>query len=145
MDEIDRSIIHHLRSDGRLSVVELADRVGLSPSPTLRRVRSLERTGVIRGYRAEIDPVAEGRSFEVFVTATLATTDPENVTAFEDGVAEIDEVRACYRMFGDTDYLVLVAVEDLAAYERLWSERLSRLRGAARVSSQIAMKVVKRE
>lgn len=125
-------------------MVQLGDDVGLSTSATQRRVRALEADGTIRGYRAVIDPGALGRSFEVWVTATLTSTDRDNVEAVEQSIVDIEEVIECFRMFGEPDYLMRVAVRDLDAYEELWSTRLSAMRGAVRVASQMTMKVVKR-
>jgi Lrp/AsnC family leucine-responsive transcriptional regulator len=121
MDKIDQAILAQLQEDGRLSNVELAELVGLSPSPCLRRVRSLEAAGVVTGYRAVLDPAKVGCAFQVLVHVTMATGDRKaTMEAFEAGVAAIDEVIECRRMFGDPDYLLWVAVEDLQAYERLY-------------------------
>ena len=92
MDSLDRAILSHLESDARLTNVELAERVRLSPSPCLRRVRALERAGVIRGYHADVDPAALGRGFEVTVHVELALKDRATVEAFEAGIAAFDEV-----------------------------------------------------
>jgi Lrp/AsnC family leucine-responsive transcriptional regulator len=144
VDELDHLILHRLERDGRIAMVQLGEAVGLSTSAAQRRVRALEADGTIVGYRAEIDPAAADRSFEVFVSATLTSTDRANVEAVETSIAEIDEIVECYRMFGEPDYLMRVAVRDVAAYEELWSTRLSAMRGAVRVASQMTMKVVKR-
>ena len=144
MDDLDNLILRRLQSDGRVAMVQLGDDVGLSTSATQRRVRALEADGTIRGYRAVIDPGALGRSFEVWVTATLTSTDRDNVEAVEQSIVDIEEVIECFRMFGEPDYLMRVAVRDLDAYEELWSTRLSAMRGAVRVASQMTMKVVKR-
>jgi Lrp/AsnC family transcriptional regulator, leucine-responsive regulatory protein len=143
MDDIDRSIVSHLEVDARLTMFELGERVGLSTSPTHRRVKALEASGAIRGYHASIDPAMTGRGFEVFVSVWLSSTDPKTVKTFETDIAKIDAIRSCHRMFGEPDYLVLVAVADLHAYEVLWAQQLSALRGTSRVSSQMTMKVVK--
>ena len=143
MDAIDRAILRHLQDDGRLSNVELAERVRLSPSPCLRRVRALEAAGVIRGYHADIDPAAVGRGFEVTVHIELAFKDRATVEAFEAGIAALDEVIECRRMFGVPDYVVLVAVADQAAYESFYMNQLAELPGFARVNSQFTMKLVK--
>jgi Lrp/AsnC family leucine-responsive transcriptional regulator len=100
VDALDRAILRHLQADGRLTNVELAERVRLSPSQCLRRVRSLERAGVIRGYHAEIDPASVGRGFEVTVHVELTLKDRATVEAFEAGIAALDEVVECRRMFG---------------------------------------------
>jgi Lrp/AsnC family transcriptional regulator, leucine-responsive regulatory protein len=143
VDELDRAILRHLQADGRLTNVELAERVRLSPSPCLRRVRALERAGVIRGYHAEIDPAAVGRGFEVTVLVELTLKDRATVEAFEAGITGMDEVVECRRMFGVPDYLIRVAVADQAAYEAFYMSRLAELPGLARVNSQFAMKTVK--
>ncbi|MEA2255391.1 MAG: hypothetical protein QOC78_763 [Solirubrobacteraceae bacterium] len=143
MDRTDRAIIDELRHDARLSNVELAERVNLSPSPCLRRVRVLERAGVIRGYHADIDPAAVGRGFEVEVMIELTHKDRATVEAFERRIAELDAVTECRRMFGVPDYLVRVAVEDTAAYESFYMNELAELPGIGRISSQFTMKLVK--
>jgi Lrp/AsnC family transcriptional regulator, leucine-responsive regulatory protein len=144
MDDLDRAILTHLQRDGRLSNVELAERVRLSPSPCLRRVRALEAAGVITGYRAVVDPAKVNRDFQVLVHVTMAVGDRlATMEAFEAGVAEIDEVIECRRMFGDPDYLLCVAVENLQAYERLYMGKLVGLPGVARTTSQLTLKTVK--
>jgi DNA-binding Lrp family transcriptional regulator len=144
MDALDRAILRHLQSDGRLSNVELADRVRLSPSSCLRRVRALEQAGVIRGYHADIDAASVGRGFEVTVHVELTLKDRDTVEAFEAGIAAFDEVVECRRMFGMPDYVIRVAVTDQAAYEAFYMNNLAELPGLARVNSQFAMKVIKR-
>jgi Lrp/AsnC family transcriptional regulator, leucine-responsive regulatory protein len=145
MDAVDRAIIRELQSDARLTNVELAERVRLSPSPCLRRVRALERSGVIRGYHADIDPAAFGRDFEVTVHVELTIKDRATVEAFEAGVASFEEVLECRRMFGIPDYVIRVAVADQHAYEAFYMNKLAELPGLARVNSQFTMKMVKRE
>jgi len=137
------AILSHLMSDGRLANTELADRVGLSPSPCLRRVRQLERSGVITGYRAVVDPAAIGRGFEVLVHVEMGLQDRATIEAFEAEIVQIDEVTECRRMFGHPDYLLWVATTDLAAYERLYMAKLTNLPGVARTNSQFTMKCVK--
>src|SRR5690349_10303305 len=124
MDRVDRAILSELEADGRLSNVELAERVRLSPSPCLRRVRTLEAAGAIRGYHADIDPDTMGRGFEVVVHAELTLKDRATVEAFEERIATYDEVVECRRMFGIPDYLIRVAVADAAAYESFYMTRL---------------------
>ena len=143
MDAIDRAILRQLQADGRISNAELAERVRLSPSPCLRRVRALERAGVIRGYHADVDPGALGRGFEVTVHIELTLKDRATVEAFEAGIAGFDEVLECRRMFGLPDYVVRVAVADQEAYEAFYMNRLAELPGLARVNSQFTMKTVK--
>jgi Lrp/AsnC family transcriptional regulator, leucine-responsive regulatory protein len=143
MDAIDRAILRQLQADGRISNAELAERVRLSPSPCLRRVRAIKRAGVIRGYHADVDPAALGRGFEVTVHVELTLKDRATVEAFEAGIAGFDEVLECRRMFGLPDYVVRVAVADQEAYEAFYMNRLAELPGLARVNSQFTMKTVK--
>src|SRR4051812_34157774 len=98
VDHIDHLILQRLELDGRMAMIQLGESVGLSTSAAQRRVRALESAGVIRGYRADIDPVAADRAFEVFVTATLTSTDRANVEQVEASIADIDEIVECYRM-----------------------------------------------
>ena len=143
MDRLDRAILRHLQDDGRLSNVELAQRINLSPSPCLRRVRALEATGAIRGYRAILDPAALDRGFEVIVHAELGLKDRATVEAFEERIARMDAVVECRRMFGIPDYVIRVAVTDAEAYEAFYMTQLAELPGLARVNSQFTMKTVK--
>jgi DNA-binding Lrp family transcriptional regulator len=142
MDRIDRAILRELQRDGRLSNQDLAQRVGLTPSPCLRRVRQLEQDGVIQGYRAVLDPAAVGRGFEVLVSIEVRR-DREAVEAFEAALQDIPDVVEAYRLFGSPGCLLRIAVADLQAYERLWIERLTTLSGVTEVNSQIIMKRVK--
>ncbi|GFH37530.1 Lrp/AsnC family transcriptional regulator [Streptomyces pacificus] len=142
MDEIDRAILRELQNDGRLSNQELAQRIGLTPSPCLRRVRQLEQDGVIRGYRAVVDPDAVGRGFEVLVSIEVAR-DRDAVESFEEALQDIPDVVEAYRLFGSPGCLLRIAVSDLRAYERLWIEQLTALSGVTEVNSQIIMKRIK--
>jgi DNA-binding Lrp family transcriptional regulator len=140
MDAIDRKIIAELQADGRLTVTELAQRVALSVAPCHRRLRELERSGAIRGYRAIIDPAAVGLEFEVLVQVTMDREDTSTIADFEDGLAAIPEVRHAERLFGDPDYLVRVATTDLTAYQELRDHQLAALPGVQRLTSTIVMK-----
>jgi DNA-binding Lrp family transcriptional regulator len=142
MDAIDRKIIAELQAEGRLTVTELAQRVGLSVAPCHRRLRELERAGAIRGYRAVVDPAAIGLGFEVLVQVTMDREDAATVADFERGLAQIPEVRHAERLFGDPDYLLRVATADIAAYQTLRDERLATLPGVGRLTSTIVMKRV---
>ncbi|MFC9426231.1 Lrp/AsnC family transcriptional regulator [Streptomyces sp. NPDC056987] len=142
MDALDRKILTELQMDGRLTVTELARRVGLSVSPCHRRVRDLEREGAIRGYRAVVDPPTVGLNFEALVFATLRWEDPGTVTSFEEAVTAIPQVIQAQRLFGEPDYLLRVATPDLAAYQRLYDQQFARLPGVQRLTSTIVMKNV---
>ncbi|MFI5527989.1 Lrp/AsnC family transcriptional regulator [Kitasatospora sp. NPDC051853] len=142
MDRIDRDILRELQRDGRLSNQELAQRVGLTPSPCLRRVRQLEEDGVIEGYRAVVNPDAVGRGFEVLVSVEVRR-EREAVEAFEAALQDIPDVIEAYRLFGSPGCLLRIAVADLKSYERLWIEKLTTLAGVTEVNSQIIMKRIK--
>jgi Lrp/AsnC family leucine-responsive transcriptional regulator len=143
MDRVDRAILSQLAKDGRLTNNELADRVGLSPSPCLRRVRNLERSGVITGYHAIVNLAAIGRGFEVLLHVEMALQDRATLEAFEAEITQIVEVTECRRMFGHPDYLLWIATTDIDAYERLYMAKLTELPGVARTNSQFTMKIVK--
>jgi len=145
MDAIDRKIIAELQADGRLTVTELAQRVALSVAPCHRRLRELERSGAIRGYRAIIDPAAVGLEFEVLVQVTMDREDASTIAGFEDGLAAIPEIRHAERLFGDPDYLVRVATTDLTAYQELRDRKLAALPGVQRLTSTIVMKRIVEE
>jgi DNA-binding Lrp family transcriptional regulator len=140
MDVVDRKILAELQAEGRLTVTELAERVSLSVAPCHRRLRELERTQAIRGYRAIIDPAAIGLGFEVLVQVTMEREDAATIARFESELAAIAEVRHAERLFGDPDYLIRVATADLAAYQALRDDKLSALPGVQRLSSTIVMK-----
>ena len=140
MDAIDRKIIAELQAEGRLTVTELAQRVGLSVAPCHRRLRALETSGAIRGYRAVVDPAAIGLGFEVLVFVTMDREDAATIADFERGLAKVAEVRHAERLFGDPDYLVRVATADLDAYQSLRDEKLATLPGVRRLTSTIVMK-----
>jgi DNA-binding Lrp family transcriptional regulator len=142
MDAIDRKILAELQAEGRLTVTELAQRVGLSVAPCHRRLRELERAGAIRGYRAVVDPGAIGLGFEVLVQVTMDREDAATVADFERGLAEIPEVRHAERLFGDPDYLLRVATADIAAYQTFRDTQLATLPGVGRLTSTIVMKRV---
>ncbi|KGM28234.1 Lrp/AsnC family transcriptional regulator [Photorhabdus luminescens] len=142
MDKIDRKILAELQADGRLSVTDLAERVGLSLSPCHRRVRSLEQSGIIRGYRAHLDPASLGFNFSAIVFVTLREGDRLAIRSFEDAVTEIPQIILAQRLFGDPDYLMHVVTHDLPAFQKLYDERLSSMPGVQRLISTLVMKTV---
>ena len=142
MDRIDQKILAELQSDGRLSVTELAERIGLSLSPCHRRVRALEESGVICGYRAQLNPNALGLEFSALVFVTLREGDRHGVGAFEAAVAEIPQVIEAQRLFGEPDYLLRVITRDLSAFQQLYDEELSALPSVQRLTSTLVMKSV---
>ncbi|AEF40611.1 Lrp/AsnC family transcriptional regulator [Hoyosella subflava] len=145
MDAVDRKILAELQMNGRISITELASRVRLTVSPTHRRLRDLEESGVIRGYRAALDPEALGLKFEALLFITMREANHETLVRFEEAAAAIPNVLEAQRLFGEPDYLVRVVSEDLADYQRLYDEQLTRLPGVQRVASTLVMKHVVRE
>ncbi len=126
-----------------MSNLDLARAIKLSPTPTLRRVRELERRGAIRGYRAIVDPEAVQRSFQVLVWIDLVQGTREVIEAFERALLDIPDVVEAQRLFGEPDYLLRVAVRDSDEYERLYTTRLAAMPGVLKARSQIAMKTIK--
>lgn len=143
MDEVDRAILTVLEKDGRISNADLAERVGLSPSPCLRRVRRLEETGVIRGYQAVIDPAALGRGLRVIAGVRLVRHSRADVVAFERAIVQLPEVVFTHHVTGNFDYLLQVEVADLPAYEDFHANRLASLPGVAAVNSYVTMKTLR--
>jgi Lrp/AsnC family transcriptional regulator, leucine-responsive regulatory protein len=143
LDAIDRKILEHLQADGRMSLSDLAAKVGLSSSPCLRRVRNLERAGVISRYVAVLDQRAVGLPVSVFVSIKLEKQRQESLDRFAKVIARWPEVLECYLMTGPRDYWLRVVVPDLAAYERFVKQKLTRLEGIASIESSFALEQVK--
>jgi DNA-binding Lrp family transcriptional regulator len=143
VDSVDRAIVEQLQANARLTNTELADRVGLTPAPCLRRVRRLEQDGVITGYHAGVDPARTGRAFEVIVNVDLAAKDRATVARFEEQVAGYPEVVEFRRMFGLPDYYLRVATADLGSFERFVTDHLEDTPGIGRVDSHLTMKTIK--
>jgi Lrp/AsnC family leucine-responsive transcriptional regulator len=143
LDPIDRRILEVLQDDARISNVDLAARVGLSPSPCLRRVRDLEERGVVRRYVALLDPGSVGLGVSVFVQVSLERQAEQGLGTFETRILARPEVLECYLMTGDADYLLRVVVPDVAAFERFLMGHLTRIPGVASVKSSFALSQVK--
>ncbi|WP_079638967.1 Lrp/AsnC family transcriptional regulator [Sphingopyxis flava] len=124
IDAIDRKILRELTLEGRISNLDLAGRVGLSPSACLRRVQELERSGVIKGYRARIDPARVGTGFIAYVTVGLSRHTKDAQAGFEAAIADAPEVRECHNVTGSIEYLLRVEAPDLAAYKHFHTEVL---------------------
>ena len=142
MDALDRKILAELQQDGRLTLTELAGRVGLSLSPCHRRLRALEQSGAISGYHAHLNATALGLAFEALVFVTMRAADRDTVDAFEHAVAAIPHIRQAQRLFGDPDYLLRIISADLPAFQQLYDSRLATLPGVQRLSSTLVMKSV---
>jgi len=143
LDAIDRRILDRLQENGRVSNVELANDVGISSSPCWRRVRELEKRGVIAGYVALVDAAAVGLPVSVFVQVTLERQIEAALETFEAAVKERPEVMECYLMTGDADYLLRVVVSDLPTYEAFLKDHLTRIPGIANIKSSFALNQVK--
>jgi DNA-binding Lrp family transcriptional regulator len=140
MDRVDRAILAELEQNGRLTITELAARINLSVSPCHRRLRELERSGAIRGYRAIVDSAAVGLGFQALVFASLRQADRDTVAAFEEAVTTIPQVIQAQRLFGDPDYLLRVVAADLPSFQQFYDDRLATLPGLLRLTSTIVMK-----
>jgi Lrp/AsnC family transcriptional regulator, leucine-responsive regulatory protein len=144
LDRFDRAILHVLQTDGRVSNTDLAQRVNLSESACLRRVRALEQSGLIEHYSAILNQQKAGCPVNVFVNITLDRQDEPDLRKFEESVRKIPEVMECYLMTGDYDYTLRVVVADTADFERVHSKHLTRLPGVARVHSSFALRTVQK-
>jgi Lrp/AsnC family leucine-responsive transcriptional regulator len=143
LDDIDRRIITELQADGRLSNIELANRIGLSPSPCLRRVKNLERAGYIDGYRAALRRERVGLGFTAFVGVKIDGHANKRAVSFEKAVVEMPEVVACHLVSGGSDYFLEVVVPELADYQRFLVGKLLNLAIVREVQSNIAIQTLK--
>ena len=143
LDPIDRKILSLLQSDSRMTMQELADKVGLSVSPCHRRVKLLEERGVITRYVATVDQKSLGLHVSVFISIKLARQKEEDLNRFARAISKWDEVLECYLMTGNRDYLLRVVVADLSAYEAFLKTKLTRLDGIASIESSFALAQVK--
>lgn len=142
LDSMDRRILASLQGDGRITNNELAERVGLSPSPCLRRVRQLEAAGVISGYVALLDPEALGLGVTAFVRVRLDGQDDRHLAIFEEAIAGLPEVMECYLMTGESDYQLRVLVGSLSEFEDFLRQKLTRTPGVSQVTSSFALRPV---
>ena len=144
LDRYDRTLLRLLQQDARMTNTALAARVNLSESACLRRVRALEESGLIEGYTALVHQQRAGFAVNVFVNITLDRQSQTGLEAFESAVRRIPEVMECYLMTGEHDYLLRLVVSDLADFERIHNQHLTRLPSVARVHSSFAMRTVTR-
>ena len=142
LDSTDLRMLQNLQENARLTNVELADRVGLSPSPCLRRLKRLEAEGFIKGYMTLIDQNAIGLPVSIFVSVTLKQQTESALEEFEARIRELPQVMECYLMTGTADYLLRVVTADLAAYERFLKDHLTRIPAIASIQSSFALKQV---
>jgi Lrp/AsnC family leucine-responsive transcriptional regulator len=142
LDRVDSKILQLLSQDGRMSWRDLAERIGLSLTPTLRRVRRLEEEGVVSGYSARIDEQRLGFGITMYVLVTLERQTEETLKVFERRIADVPEVMSCYLMTGDADYILRIVVSDLQSYQRFMLDILTRIPGVSRIQSSLAIKPV---
>lgn len=145
LDRFDRKIIDILAGEGRISVTELARRIGLSKSPAQARLKRLEDKGVIRGYRALYDPIQLGRDHVAFVEVKLSDTREAALAAFNRAVILIPEVEQCHLIAGSFDYLLKVRTDGMTGYRAVLAERISTLPHVSNTSTYVAMQAVKEE
>lgn len=145
LDQIDRKILKHLQENARITNAELADRVGLSPTPCLRRLRRLETDGVIVGYRTEINRAALGVNVTALILVKLDREDDQSLRDFEAAIRMRPEVMECYLVTGKFDYFLRVVVPTLAAYETFLSETVLRMPKVATVESSFTLREVERK
>ncbi|MEQ8659478.1 MAG: Lrp/AsnC family transcriptional regulator, partial [Gammaproteobacteria bacterium] len=142
LDRIDYRILHHIQNQGRMPNTELAEAVGLSPSPCLRRVRALEQAGVIRRYVGIVDAHAVGLPINAFVSVSLRSQEKAALEKFQVRVASYPEVMECYLMTGSSDYLLRVVMPDLESYERFLVEKLTKVPGIDNIQTSFALKPI---
>jgi Lrp/AsnC family leucine-responsive transcriptional regulator len=143
LDRYDRRILEELQRDGRISNQELAERIGLSPSPCLRRVRALEESGLITGYRALLDATRLGLSLMALIHISMDRHTPERFANFEEKIAALPEVMECLLVTGqDADYQLKVVVRDMDAFQALLLEKITRIEGVSGVHSSFVLRRV---
>jgi Lrp/AsnC family leucine-responsive transcriptional regulator len=145
LDRFDHAILDVMAVDGRISVTELGRRIGLSKSPTQARLRRLEEVGVIRGYRALVDPIRLGRDHVAFVEVKLTDTREAALDQFNTAITAIVEIEQCHLVAGQFDYLLKVRARDMASYRRVLAEKISTLPYLANTSTYVAMPAIKED
>ncbi len=139
MDRFDEGILHELKIDGRISNVDLAERIGLSPSATLRRVQELEKKGVIKGYRAMLNSVELGIGFIAYVSIGLSSHRKQAQLEFEEHVRFVDEVVECHNITGANEYLLRVETKDLSSYKKFHADVLGECSQVQSITTMVVM------
>lgn len=145
MDALDFKIVQELQQNGRLTNQELSERINLSPSPCLRRLKKLEKDGVIHGYTALVDQEKYGLDLDIFVQVKLERSTQDLIDVFEKHVDEIDEILECYLITGTSDYLLHIVSENLKTYEKFMRERMTQIPGIANLETSISFGTVKKK
>lgn len=143
LDDVDRQILHDLQNDGRMTNVDLAKRAGISAPPCLRRVRVLEKAGIVRGYHADIDPHALGFGVTVFASVSLKSQAEADLRAFHELIESWPMVRECHMLTGETDFLLKVVAADWDAYEKFLTTKLTAAPNVSTVKSALTIKTTK--
>ncbi|RDE06532.1 Lrp/AsnC family transcriptional regulator [Sphingomonas aracearum] len=144
-DSIDRNILRLLQEDGRMTNVDLAERVGLTAPPCLRRVRALEEAGAIRGYHAELDPATLGFPITVFAMVSLRSQAEHDLAAFEAHVADIPEIRECYMLNGEIDFILKIVAGDLKSFQDILTTHLTPAPNVASVKTSLTIRAAKNQ
>jgi len=142
LDRTDRRILKELQEHGRIPIVELADRINLTKTPCAERVRRMERDGVIKGYRAELEPDLLGAGFVIVVLVTLNQTSDNSLELFNEAVRRIPEVQICFMVAGNFDYLILARTSDITHYRNVLGDQLGRLPGVQQTHSYVVMEEI---
>ncbi|MGH1412830.1 MAG: Lrp/AsnC family transcriptional regulator [Pelagimonas sp.] len=145
LDRFDRAILTTLAEEGRISIADLARRIGLSKSPTQARLRRLERDGAIRGYRAILDPIQLGLDHVAFVEVKMTSTSEAALAKFNQAAAAVPEIEQVHLIAGNFDYLLKVRTADMRSYRRVLAEKISTLPGMSATSTYVAMEAVKED
>lgn len=143
IDETDRIVLRSLQDEGRLTNVELASRAGLTAPPTLRRVRALEQSGIIRGYHAELNPDALGYGITVFAMVSLKSQAEVDLRAFEDHVAKLAPVRECHMLNGEIDFILKIVAHDLQEFQRFLTSELTSAPNVEHVKTSLTIRTAK--
>ena len=145
LDRIDRRLLAQLQDEGRITNVELAQRVGLTAPPCLRRVRSLEEEGVIRGYHADLDASKLGYAITVFALVSLKSQAEDHLRQFEDHVRELPEVRECHMLNGEIDFILKIVSRDLQSFQEFLTSKLTPAPNVASVKTSLTIRTAKQE
>ena len=145
LDRIDRRLLAELQDEGRVTNVDLAQRVGLTAPPCLRRVRALEEAGVIRGYHADLDPSKLGFAITVFAMVSLKSQAEEDLRAFEDHIKGLPEVRECHMLNGEIDFILKIVSKDLQSFQEFLTSKLTPAPNVASVKTSLTIRTAKNE
>jgi DNA-binding Lrp family transcriptional regulator len=145
LDRIDRQLLAELQKEGRVTNVDLAKRVGLTAPPCLRRVRTLEEDGVIRGYHADLDPSKLGFAITVFAMVSLRSQAEEDLRAFENHIKALPEVRECHMLNGEIDFILKIVSRDLQSFQEFLTSKLTPAPNVASVKTSLTIRTAKHE